>query len=116
MSSKITALRERLAALIAEQNEVQAKIAELSKFESLSVGVAVSYKYGRGEKAVVKSGTVTAIDEQRVAIASGVGFEARIDVVFKASLLEVLTSPVAESSEQATSAELPEGDAASANV
>jgi regulator of RNase E activity RraA len=108
-SIKITALREKLAALITQQNEVQAQITELSKFENLSVGVVVTYKYGRGEKAVVKTGVVSAIDEQRVAVVSGEGFEQRTDVVFKASLVAVLTSP--------TPAEaLPEGDDASANI
>jgi uncharacterized protein YijF (DUF1287 family) len=102
--SNAAKLQEKITKLETELNKAREQLAALNKLTNIKAGDLVSFKFGRGETAVEKSGTVTGLKVAEngvtmLAVETGSGFD-KVVVRIPAASVTAVASPELAAAQQ----------------
>lgn len=105
MTARATMLAARIAKDSAELDALKAAVAAQEAVLSVSPGDLVAFNFGRADTRTVLAGTVEAVDEERIKVRIGDGFNAEFKTVYKRDVVSV-NGVGAESGEQPSAEEV----------
>lgn len=100
MSKSVAKLEARVATLKAQLAKAEDALFSAVTVQEIEIGSVVSFKYGRGETAVVRSGTVLGSKVAdngvtQLAVEIGEGFDKSVVRIAATAVLDLVTDPVA---------------------